>query len=391
MDPGSVVSGVTAVVKIIGFIVEHSKKGTPKYDKEYKDSVMKFKGVDTRGTFAAWWDEWYWIDQDTERNQKQFVYQDMSFYLPSKATQTQLNWVEHLLSKDTVNLQDLKNWFELLEDSTQFYFKNIYLFDEIVETARKVSNPHAVEPTKYYLRKRAHIVLANDDQVLSAPGVDIVKQLGDVGLMQKLLYVWKNIPGPAGVTAKQITVGNANTVWVLDNNGSPWKWNGGSSWKKASGTLVSISVASDGTLWGTNAANVVYRYNAANDKWAANVPAGMKQVAAVNASSAWGVDSKGTGIYYWSGTGEWQKKYDPTGHVAVSSDGTVWGAGAPIVYIALGAKDNVWGVNASDQIFKWDGKTWVSVPGGLRTIDVGNDGTVMGTNAKGQIYQRVSK
>lgn len=211
MDPGSVISGVTAVVKVIGFIVEHSKKGTPKYAKEYKDSVMKFKGVDTRGALAAWWDEWYWIDQATEKNQKQFVYQDMSFYLPKKATQTQLNWVEHLLSKDTVDLQDLKNWFELLEDSTQFYFKNIYLFDEIVETARKLSNPQTVEPTKYYLRKRAHIVLANDDQALSAPGVDIVKQLGDVGLSQKLLYVWKNIPGPTGVTAKQITVANANT------------------------------------------------------------------------------------------------------------------------------------------------------------------------------------
>lgn len=264
---------------------------------------MKFKGVDNKGILANWYDEWYWIDQEIEKNQRQFVYQDMCFYLPDKATKDQIDWVEHLLSKDTVDLQDLKNWFEFLEDSTQYKFNNIYLLDEIAQTKTNHPPPHRSGSRKTYIRKKAHIVLFNDNQTLSAPGMEIAKQLGNGILLQKLCYTWKNIPGPAGVTAKQITVANANTVWMLDNNGFPWQWKGGTSWSKKSGILISISVAPDATLWGTNAAHVVYRYNGTNDKWAANVPAGMKQVAAINASSAWDMDSNGTGIFYWSGSG----------------------------------------------------------------------------------------
>ena len=62
-----------------------------------------------------------------------------------------------------------------------------------------------------------------------------------------------------------------------------------------------------------------------------------------------------------------------------------------MVYVGLSDKSNVWGLNASDQIFNWDGASWQVIPGSPRTIAVGSDGTVMGTNSKGEIFKRVPK
>jgi len=56
-------------------------------------------------------------------------------------------------------------------------------------------------------------------------------------------------------------------------------------------------------------------------------------------------------------------------------------------YVAVGSATNIWGVNASDNIFRWNGSGWVQVPGALRFIAAAADGTVWGVNGAGTPFR----
>jgi len=47
----------------------------------------------------------------------------------------------------------------------------------------------------------------------------------------------------------------------------------------------------------------------------------------------------------------------------------------------------VWGLNKSQEIYKWTGTSWTQIPGALVSIAVGSDGQVWGLNAGQEIYQ----
>jgi hypothetical protein len=78
--------------------------------------------------------------------------------------------------------------------------------------------------------------------------------------------------------------------------------------------------------------------------------------------------------------------------IAVGSDGQVWGINASqeiyqwngtawnhiagaLVTIAVNA-GQVWGINKSQEIYKWNGTAWTQIPGALVSIAVGCDGQV---------------
>ena len=189
MDASAVFNGITEVVKVISFIVEHTSRArTPlKYTKEYKDSVLAFKGMDT-SVFPG---SWCWIEEATEKAQRQSVYSDVYFYLPTKQTKNQSDWVQNVLSKDTIGAQDFVNWFEFLDDTTNIHFKNIHLIEEVVETKAYVIKMDkygiGIPPkTTNYIRKNAYIVLFNDGQGISDLGVARAAKLGPAGLVEKL-------------------------------------------------------------------------------------------------------------------------------------------------------------------------------------------------------------
>jgi virginiamycin B lyase len=48
---------------------------------------------------------------------------------------------------------------------------------------------------------------------------------------------------------------------------------------------------------------------------------------------------------------------------------------------------DMWGVNSSNQIFRWNGTGWAGVPGELKYISIGTDGAVWGVNSSDQIFQ----
>ncbi|MEU9843700.1 tectonin domain-containing protein [Actinomadura sp. NPDC048032] len=58
--------------------------------------------------------------------------------------------------------------------------------------------------------------------------------------------------------------------------------------------------------------------------------------------------------------------------------------------IAVGSRTNVWGVNASGQIYRYtnyDANPWIGIDGSLSDIGAGADGTVWGVNSAGAIYR----
>ena len=54
---------------------------------------------------------------------------------------------------------------------------------------------------------------------------------------------------------------------------------------------------------------------------------------------------------------------------------------------AFAQTPQVWGVNSGGDIYRWTGSTWQQIPGGLKNVAVGADGTVWGVNHAGGIWR----
>ncbi len=139
----------------------------------------------------------------------------------------------------------------------------------------------------------------------------------------------------------------------------------GDSWHKIPGGLKCVSAASDGTVWGVNKNDDIYRR--VGNSWQ-KVSGGLKQISVGSASQIWGVN-KNDNIYRRVGN-SWQKVSGGLKHVSVASDGTVWG------------------VNKNDDIYRRVGNSWQQVSGGLKQISVGSASQIWGVNNADNIYER---
>jgi hypothetical protein len=86
----------------------------------------------------------------------------------------------------------------------------------------------------------------------------------------------------------------------------------------------------------------------------------------VNQDPIWGINA-GEQIYNWNGT-SWT---------------LIPGS---LVTIAVNA-GQVWGINKGQAIYKWNGTSWTQIAGALVSIAVGSDGEVWGINAGQEIYK----
>jgi hypothetical protein len=215
---------------------------------------------------------------------------------------------------------------------------------------------------------------------------------------------WEKVVAPVGGTLKQISVGNANAVWGLDTAGYPWKWNG-SAWEKKVGTVSSVTA--DGTVWATNPPDSmrVLKLDVVNNKWTWNIPTGMKQVTAVNATTAWGLDNGGS-LFLLNGAA-WDKKGCCVSQISIGADGELWATNPPdsnrvlrwdgakwtwniptgMIFVSVGSAKNIWALDPSDQVFKWNGSAWQKMPGALHNISAASDGSVWGLDAQGAAYK----
>ena len=210
---------------------------------------------------------------------------------------------------------------------------------------------------------------------------------------------------PPPTTLRQISVGSAGAVWALDTAGNLWQWVKPTWQKKACCTAGNLSVTADGAVWATHPPNLDRVLRWAGDHWDQDLPAGMRQVTAVNAKVAWGLDA--TGSHYVLMNNAWQKKGCCVTQIAVANDGSLWATHPPnlnrvlrwntdrwdenyptgVTYITAGSAGNVWGLDGGDRVFKLSGTTWQPVPGSLRGISAAADGTVWGLDARGTPYR----
>ncbi|HLT84290.1 MAG TPA: tectonin domain-containing protein [Phototrophicaceae bacterium] len=93
----------------------------------------------------------------------------------------------------------------------------------------------------------------------------------------------------------------------------------------------------------------------------------LKQVSVGSASQVWGVNAADK-IYRWNGS-SWTQVSGALKHVSVAADGTVWG------------------VNAADRIYRRDGDRWTLVPGALDQVSTGSGALVWGVNSSDAIYR----
>lgn len=177
----------------------------------------------------------------------------------------------------------------------------------------------------------------------------------------------------------------------------PWIVN---SWKQVPGSLKWVSVGADGTVWGVNENDDIFRRT--GDTWT-QIPGKLKQISVGNADNVWGVNSND---YIYRRTGDtWTNIPGKLKNVSVGADGTVWGVNsADYIYrrtgdtwtnipgrlknISVGSASFVWGVNSNDDIFRFNDNTWIQVPGKLKQVSVSADGIVWGTTSLDDIYRR---
>jgi len=171
-------------------------------------------------------------------------------------------------------------------------------------------------------------------------------------------------------------------------------------WVPIDGALKHVSVAADGTVWGVNASDDIYRRN--SNKWEP-VAGALKQISVGSAGDIWGVNAEDK--VFRRGTSTWDLMPGRLKHVSVAADGTVWGVNASdeiyrwngtawtrmpgaLKQVSVGTALEVWGVNAANKIFRWNGSAWDLVSGALTHVAAGADGAVWGVNANHEIYRR---
>ncbi|MFP2904207.1 S8 family serine peptidase [Pyxidicoccus sp. 3LFB2] len=225
--------------------------------------------------------------------------------------------------------------------------------------------------------------------------------------LYSLLVPFEVVPPPPGVTPKQVAVGSANHIWLLDTVGRHYKWNG-SGWDFLRCCVSELAASSDGALWATNPPDNMRVLRWTGTAWAFNIPAGMKQVTIANANTVWGLDTAGT-LYRYTGSA-WEQKLGTVERISVGEDGVLWATNPPddlrvlqwngtswdaftrpagMTYVSVGNASNIWGLDPSNRVFKFNGSSWAPVTGSLYQISAAADGTVWGIGGNAEIQRFV--
>ncbi len=223
---------------------------------------------------------------------------------------------------------------------------------------------------------------------------------------------WVSVPG----ALSQIAAAADGSVWGINNSNQVFHYTGPAqpyhTLIQIPGSFNQISVAPDGTAWAVDANNLVYIFDRGTQTFQ-NVPGqSLAQVSVGSSGNVWGVSSAGA-IFQWgqSTANAWDNIPGELNRIAVSTNQTypsnlfVFGINSygqtymyvngwieipgDLVQLSNGADGTVWGINAQQQIYRYESQTesWVNVPGSLVQISVGNANNIWGVNAAQQVYR----
>ncbi|MEL6984393.1 MAG: tectonin domain-containing protein, partial [Actinomycetota bacterium] len=179
-------------------------------------------------------------------------------------------------------------------------------------------------------------------------------------------------------------------------------------WSNVSGTLRHVSVGSDGALWGINSGNSVYRRTANATSWQ-HMPDDLTlvQIDARDYNEAVAVDNNNQVYRFTNGT--WTRIPGSLKHVSIGTDGSLWGIDSSEAIFRQATNGSTWqqvagslkqvdartfdeaaGVNRNNQIYRFVNNRWVRLSGALKHVSIGTDGALWGTNTNNNVYRRTA-
>ena len=205
----------------------------------------------------------------------------------------------------------------------------------------------------------------------------------------------------ARTASVSITESGAPAAQIVALNGN------GSGFATAPGSLRQISVGADGTVWGLNSNNSIYRWDTVLQTWDW-IPGSLAQIYVGNATSVWGLNSAGAIYQFNTSAQTWVQAPGSLAQLSIGSDGDVWGingageayhyVGAPqywqgiggviLAQISVGFDGAVWATAPGGQIYRFNPElsAWEQIAGVASQISVGADGSVWALNT-GQVYR----
>ncbi len=217
--------------------------------------------------------------------------------------------------------------------------------------------------------------------------------------------------------AAAITIGIKSEkleAWCVAGDGSLWRYNDNEktaplAWVKQKTSLAfkAISASSDGILVAVGKDRLVYKYDWTKKIWdimPVNVTAPkIDSISVGNKNNIWAVNETENIVYQYSLQG-WVACSQKNSVIAVAAgvDGTViilnpagnvykyengkWTAlpGAQLQTIAVGDKDNIWGIGINNQLWQYVNGKWTEIKGVDNKPTSGFDDVAI--NAKGVVY-----
>lgn len=196
-------------------------------------------------------------------------------------------------------------------------------------------------------------------------------------------FVWQQVQNSGSVVADlaQISCGSATNIWALDTSNKVYAVQPGigNTYQLAPrpGTFLSISAASDGSVWGVDSTRQFCSYNNSSGSWdpLPSPDSGtLSLVSAANASTIWGVDTTNNIIHQYDDKMWTEAPAVPDGckDLSVGSDGSVWAInGANTVYLYVGSATGT-------------PDPWIATAMQLQGISVGTMTNVWGIDLNGQ-------
>ncbi len=238
---------------------------------------------------------------------------------------------------------------------------------------------------------------------------------GNIWQWQPASSTWVQIAG----TLSSIAVGTNGSMWVLNSSQQIFQLTGGTTRPYqtlstvAGASLDQISVGADGSAWGVKCTSIVgtgnnqtcgsetvYHFNTGTQSFQA-VPGApnLVQVSVGAGANVWGVDRPAISGNTMRLAGSWNNIPGELNLVQVGANGAVWGinGGSTFTYNFSSswtrrarnfrwARMARWG-QGQLQVYRYNGTSWVNVPGSLSEVSVGNANNIWGVNAQGQVYQ----
>jgi hypothetical protein len=184
---------------------------------------------------------------------------------------------------------------------------------------------------------------------------------------------WQQIPGGSVIS---ISVGSDGAVWAIVSNGSIYRYiRGSQTWQSIYGGLASISVGNSGAVWGVQSNGNIYKYVGGSQTWQ-QIDGILASISVGGDGTVWGVQSNGNIFRYVGGSQVWEQI---TGTLTLAS-------------VSVGGDGVVWGIAANGNIYRFiteDSQIWQQMPGSLSQVSVGNALNIWGLDPQQHIFTYV--